>query len=316
MYIADKAGDLSAGTLYAAKWNQTSSVGGGSANLKWIKLGHATDSEIKAIVDSRPYFDDIFNTAKVKKDGSCPTGFTSINTRAGHECLAVKPGKDQEAAFLESRRYASMKGATTEFRKMEGITYNPESNKIYVSISQIAKSMEDNKKYGKDNDKYDKGGHNDIKVNYNKCGAVYALDLGKSAISDYTPKNMHALIAGKPKKYGANSPYSDNSCDINSIASPDNITYLAGKHILLIGEDTSYHQNDYIWEFNTKTGKLQDRLATTPYGSETTSAYWEPNIGGFNYINFVTQHPYGETDQDKKRGPDDVQSYVGYIQVK
>ena len=51
MYIADRANDLSAGTLYAAKWTQTSPAGsdGGSANLTWIKLGHATDTRSKGV---------------------------------------------------------------------------------------------------------------------------------------------------------------------------------------------------------------------------------------------------------------------------
>lgn len=316
MYIADNAGDLSAGTLYAAQWNQTSSEGAGSADLKWIKLGHATDSEIKNIVDSKPLFSDIFETADANEDGSCPTGFTSINTTTGHECLKVKSGKEKEAAFLESRRYAAMLGATSEFRKMEGITYDADSKRLYMSISQIAKGMEDNKKYGEPNDSYDKGGRNDIRLEYNDCGAVYALDIESNSISEYAVKNMYGIVAGIPKEYDENSSYANNSCDINGIASPDNLSYITNENILLIGEDTSGHQNDLIWAFNTKTGKLQDRIASTPYGSETTSVYWQPNINGFSYINFVTQHPFGESDEDKILNPDDVQSYVGYIQVK
>jgi len=34
------------------------------------------------------------------------------------------------AAFLETRRYAAMLGATTEFEKEEGITYDPDRNKV------------------------------------------------------------------------------------------------------------------------------------------------------------------------------------------
>ena len=63
MYVADTARDLSAGTLYAAKWIQTSAVdtNGGSADIQWIKLGHATDAELKAIVAAGPKFSDIFD---------------------------------------------------------------------------------------------------------------------------------------------------------------------------------------------------------------------------------------------------------------
>ncbi|WP_236692956.1 hypothetical protein [Aneurinibacillus tyrosinisolvens] len=38
MYVADKTKDLSAGTLYAARWKQTGDQNGGSANLEWVKL--------------------------------------------------------------------------------------------------------------------------------------------------------------------------------------------------------------------------------------------------------------------------------------
>ncbi len=62
MYVADTAKDLSAGTLYAAKWIQTSSVGAGAADLIWIKLGHATDAELKTIVAAEPKFSDIFTS--------------------------------------------------------------------------------------------------------------------------------------------------------------------------------------------------------------------------------------------------------------
>ena len=315
MYIADKPADLSSGTLYAAKWIQISSKGAGKAKLKWIKLAHGRDFEIKRMVDSRLKFNDIFDEAK-PKNGTCPIGYTSINTSAGHECLKIKPGMEKAAAFLESRRYAAIKGATTEFRKMEGITYDPDKERLYISMSSIGKGMEDNKKKGKPNNKYDIGGNNDIRLKYNPCGAVYALDIRKSDESNFVAKNMYSIIEGKPKKYPKNSKYATNKCDINSIANPDNITYLPGKYVLLIGEDTSKHQNDYLWAFNTRKNKLQDRVVTTPYGSETTSVYWQPNLNGFSYINFVTQHPYGETDQDKKRNPEDVQSIIGYIQVK
>lgn len=311
MYKADKPGDLSSGTLYAAKWIQKSDKNGGSADLKWIKLAHSTDSEIKQIVDEKPLFNDIFDS--VKPNGAkCQAGFTSINTNRGHECLRVKPGMEKAAALLESRRYAAVKGATTEFRKMEGITYDPDTNRLYIAISQIAKGMEDNRKYGKPNTKYDIGGNNDIRVKVNKCGGVYALDL-----ENYTAKNMYGMITGIPKKYASDTPYSNsqNKCDINGLANPDNISYLARSNTLIIGEDTDMHQNDLIWAYDTKSGKLTSRVASTPYGSETTSVMWQPDINGFTYINFVTQHPFGESDQDKLKDPDEAQSKVGYIQV-
>ena len=52
MFIADNAGDLSAGKLYAAKWNQTSADGAGAADLSWVDLGHADSASVaKALKD-------------------------------------------------------------------------------------------------------------------------------------------------------------------------------------------------------------------------------------------------------------------------
>lgn len=39
---------------------------------------------------------------------------------------------EKAAAFLETRRYAATLGATTEFEKEEGITYDPVANQVKV----------------------------------------------------------------------------------------------------------------------------------------------------------------------------------------
>ncbi|MHB1400282.1 MAG: PhoX family protein [Trichloromonadaceae bacterium] len=63
MFVADKKQDLSAGTLYAAKVTQLSADNGGSFELQWIKLGHASDGEIQALVDGGIKFNDIFDVS-------------------------------------------------------------------------------------------------------------------------------------------------------------------------------------------------------------------------------------------------------------
>ena len=64
MFVADKPKDLSAGTLYAAKVTQTSAENGGTYTLQWIRLGHATNEEIKALVDGGIKFSDIFDVCR------------------------------------------------------------------------------------------------------------------------------------------------------------------------------------------------------------------------------------------------------------
>ncbi|WP_428026484.1 PhoX family protein [Arcobacter sp.] len=326
MFVADKKRDLSSGTLYAAKWEQRSNKGAGSADLKWVNLGHSSNTQIKKALDKKLTFKNIFESAKANEEMSCPSSFTSINTTMGHECLKVKDGMDEVASRLESRRYAAIKGATTEFRKMEGITYNSNDNILYLSMSAIAYGMEDSAKKGKENLKYDGGGNNDIRLKYNACGAVYGLNMlsfsnahdlnGSKIESKFVPNFMYSLVEGKPDK-----SVEGNTCSLDSLANPDNITYIPNTKTLIIGEDSgSGHQNDFIWSYNLEDKKLT-RILTTPYGSETTSPYYYNNIGGHGYLMTVVQHPYGEGDaltkeEDMPSKASDVRetrAYTGYF---
>lgn len=328
MYIADVAGDLTAGTLYAMKWQQTSAEGMGAANLSWIELGHATDEEIRPYVDGNTQlkFADIFDTLD-PVDGSCATGYTSVNQNGvGQECLKLKSGMEKVASRLETRRYAAMLGATTELRKEEGITYDATRNKLYLAMSEIGRGMEDFAKNGSASSSYDKGGNNDIKIGYNQCGGVYQLDVSadNGIGSDYVAKNISGLIQGVPAVAGmantaavkanpAEFANGMNDCHIDGIANPDNVTYMTGHDTLIIGEDTgSGHQNDVIWALDLQTQTLS-RIQTTPYGSETTSPYWYPNINGWAYLTSVIQHPYGESDGDKDTGTGESRAYTGYV---
>ena len=308
-YEADVPGDLSSGTLYAAKFTQTSPWygadervaedlrDGGAGDISWIELGHATDQEIRDIIDSGITFDDIFEAGNA--------GCTEVNTRDGvAECLTLKPGMDKAAAFLETSRYASYVGATTEWEKMEGITLDPDSNTMYLAMSRVRTAMTD-----------DAG---DMSVPYNYCGTVYGLDLDEN----YVASNIYGVVSGLPRtnsrgaendnKYSATGPYAANNCDLNGISEPDNITFMPGYNTLIIGEDTGQHQNDMIWAYNTSDKSLT-RIQTTPYGSETTSPYFYPNINGHAYMTSVIQHPFGESDQGELVSPEEARGYTGYI---
>jgi uncharacterized protein len=325
MFIAKTPGDLSEGRLFAARWFQTSANGApdGHADIYWIELGpSATDAEVKALVESNVKFSDIFEWEAFAA-GTCPsaaTGFKAVNTDSGGvECLKLKPGQELAASRLETRRYAAYLGATTEFRKTEGITFNPEDNMLYISFSELNRGT-------KDNDTYDTGGPNHIRLAENRCGAVYEFALlpdGKLG-SNYVAVAAISLVegvwlGGKPgNPYPSDSPYfGKNSCSVNHIANPDNLSYLPGYHMLLIGEDaTEEHQNDALWAFDTTSGK-STRIMTTPYGAEVTGTYWYPNLNGFGYLKVQVQHPYGESDQAEAAsdpaGASAVQSYTGYL---
>jgi uncharacterized protein len=315
MFIADTEKDLSAGTLYAARWDQTSGEGVGQANLSWVNLGHANNSEIKTALDNKTTFNDLFEQVDPldAATGSCPDGYSSSRANDILVCVKLKEGMDKLASRMEMRLYASIKGATTEFRKEEGITFNPDSNVLYVAMSEVRKGMED----GSSNDI---GGPNHVRINTaNKCGAVYGLDIkagkmdssGFSINSNYVVGNMYGVLAGTSKDY-TGTELEGNKCDIDGLSNPDNVSYLAKYGILIIGEDTGSHQNDLVWSYNVVTKQLT-RIAYTPYGSETTSPFWHKNINGYGYLTLVTQHPYGESDTDQAQTASDKESYVGYI---
>ncbi|WP_026381246.1 PhoX family protein [Afifella pfennigii] len=315
MFVADEAGKLDAGTLYAAKWNQTSGEGAGKADLSWVDLGHSDTAAVAKALADGVTFSDLFEVADIADDGSCAEGFSPSNAEGRAECLKVKDGMEEIASRLETRRYASMKGATTEFRKEEGIALDPATKTLYVAMSEIGNGMEDAAKGGKPTDKYEKGSSNDIRLTANGCGAVYSLPLGSDDKigSDWVASEMNGLVAGTPHKYAEGDEFAGNTCDMDGLANPDNLTFMDGFGTLIIGEDTgSGHQNDVIWAYKLSDGSLT-RIFSTPYGSETTSPYFYPNVGGHGYIMAVVQHPYGESDEDKLADPADARAYVGYI---
>ncbi|WP_246624735.1 alkaline phosphatase PhoX [Oceanobacter mangrovi] len=311
MFIADTAGDLSAGNLYAAKWNQTSGDNGGVADISWIELGHASDDDIYDYVngsDSQAQltFTDLFESETVV-DSACTTdGFTYINTASGGaECLKVVDGMETIASRMETRRYAAINGASIEFKKEEGVTFDPTRSKLYVGMSDVGSSMSDTS--------------GDIQLSEsNKCGIVYQLDVAADTTigSDYVANSMYALVEGRPVSDDdaqVTGFEDNNSCHINGIANPDNVTYMSGYDKLIIGEDTgSGHQNDVIWAYEFDDASLT-RIQTTPYGAETTSPYWYPNINGWAYLMSVVQHPYGESDGDMNTGAGEEMAYTGYI---
>ncbi len=293
LFVADKPRDLSAGTLYAAKWNQLSPAGtdGGKATLAWIKLGSATHAQIKAAVDAGVKFSDLFDVDTA--GGTTPaSGFTRI--KRGHEVATVEDLKLKTgtfagvdvatlAAFLETRRYAALQGATVEFEKFEGVAYNARDNKAYVALSRMANGMED--KSG------DPGNH--VKLKKNGSGAVYELTLqsgwfdtaGNAIASKFVPTTMEALVVGEDMTTDAEG----NKSRLDKIASPDNVAFSERMRVLFIGEDTGNHVNNFLWAYHVDTGKLV-RILSLPMGAESTGLQVVDNMNGYAYIMANYQH--------------------------
>ncbi|GHI00407.1 Ig-like domain-containing protein [Neobacillus kokaensis] len=289
MYVADQAKKLSAGTLYAAKFLQTGTENGGSGKLEWIKLGHATDKEIKKLIDKGIKFSDIFETSEVPQEG-----FKAVKqySYGKTEYLKLKPGMEKAAAFLESRRYAAYLGATTEFNKMEGVTYNAKDHKVYIAISDQSGGME--------KDTSGSGLQDDIQLPKIKSGVTYQLDVksgqkdqnGSGILSKYVAASMSGLLVGEdlaaPDAYG-------NTANVNKVANPDNLSYSEEMRTLFIGEDSGKHTNNYVWAYNVDTKELS-RILSNPAGAESTGLFAADDRNGFSYIMSNFQHPGDEVD--------------------
>ncbi|MDR7078758.1 secreted PhoX family phosphatase [Neobacillus niacini] len=290
MYVADKEKDLSSGTLYAATFKQTGTENGGSGDLQWINLGHATDKEVKDIIDSGITFNDIFETSDAPKEG-----FTAIKTYSNEgkvEYLKLKPGKEKAAAFLETRRYAAMLGATTEFNKMEGLALNEKDKKVYIAISDQSKAME------KDSTGKDPADH--IQLPKIKAGVTYQLDLrggqkdsnGNAINSSYVAPSMSGLVVGE------DLPAADaygNTANVDKVANPDNLSYSEAMRTLFIGEDSGNHTNNFVWAYNVDTKELE-RILSVPAGAEATGLFAADDRNGFSYIFSNFQHPGDEVE--------------------
>ncbi|MBR9650769.1 PhoX family protein [Thalassovita aquimarina] len=223
-FVADKAGDLSAGTLYAAKITQLGEAGAPSAGtalqISWIELAHGSNAEIAGWIRD---FDGI-GLDDYKAGG------TSYITDADVAAWAAGDAADNRVAFLESRKAAVAKGATGEFRKMEGVNINYAGAAdgsvpyMYLAMSSIDKTMSD--------------GKGDIDLAENKCGVVYEMKLD----ANFNVGKMVPAVAG----HGYDEANTPNACPVDSIANPDNVLVRADGSVVF-GEDTGKHENNALW---------------------------------------------------------------------
>lgn len=223
-FVSDVPGDMSSGTLYAAKIKQLGDPGSDPAStplqISWIELAHGTNEEIATWIKD---YDGITQADYV-------AGQNNYITDAEIAAWAAGDVEDNRVAFLESRKAAVAKGATAEFRKMEGVNINLRGAEdgsipyVYMTMSAIEKGMSD-----------DQG---DIQLAENKCGVVYEMRLD----DNYNVSKMVPVVAGGA--YDTNNEA--NKCDINAISNPDNVVILDNGSVV-IGEDTGNHENNAMW---------------------------------------------------------------------
>ena len=232
-FVADQAGDLSSGTLYAAKVTQD--LGSRNAaiagfDIEWIKLGSNSDAAIESVIRN---FDQISTadfapgkTSYISDDEILNWAF-KVQDPSQQQLLSER---ERAIPFLESRKAAKALGATAEFRKMEGVNINYQGASdgsvpyMYMAMSEISEGMSDNS--------------GDIQLETLKCGVVYRMKLA----SDYNVSRMEPAVAGG--RYDATAV--PNRCELQAISNPDNLIVLDNGAVI-IGEDTSNHENNALW---------------------------------------------------------------------
>ncbi|HAO94356.1 MAG: hypothetical protein A2X99_03065 [Deltaproteobacteria bacterium GWB2_55_19] len=331
MFVADRARDLSAGTLYMAKWTAEGERTSSSGSISWVRLGHGRDEVIKAVIEKKPSFSDIFEIAP---SGPCGNGFKMVKAGGTALCLRPRDGKGagvsakfkdaREArlalSFLEARRYGAYLGATAEFTKTEGLAYNRDANVLYAAVSSIGSSMGDNPT----------DTSNAVMMAVNRCGAIYEGSLsgdnrdtsGAPIKSRFALSRLAPILEGralKPGEYYAE----ENACHPGNIANPDNLGYSDG--LLFVGEDSSNHMNNAVWAFDT-VKKTLTRILSAPTGAEITGSFASLDIDGSRYLFINIQHPLGDhsrnaygvkANKDYLKGGSEPlrRSYTGYVEL-
>jgi secreted PhoX family phosphatase len=278
MFVADKAKDLSSGTLYIAKWNQKTTDNGGSATLSWIKLGSATSAEVKALADKLKAADIM----DVKTADPSDASYTKIAFNGKFNWIKIVPGMEKAAAFLETHRYAAFKGGSMGFTKMEGTTVNAKDKIAYSAIAAIGSAMTN--------------GSGGISIKGPSAGAVYALNMkagqldesGAAINSEWVPVDMAAVPALLSEDLKTADALG-NLANPDKVANPDNIKFSEKLRTLFVGEDSGTHVNNFLWAYNVDT-KALTRILSTPSGAESTGLHAVDDINGFAYIMSNFQH--------------------------
>ena len=228
-FVADAPGDLSKGTLYAAKLIQDSTTDSSTTgfDVEWIELASSSNAEILNWIDD---YDGITTDDYSQGENSYITDKEindwaegRLNQDLNNDGI-IGYSLDDRVAFLETRKAAAAIGATNEWNKMEGVVFNQNAPEyVYMAMSNIDRAMTD--------------GQGDIDVSDNFCGIVYRMTM----VDEWDINRIDPVIIGGP--YTSSAQY---ECNNNNLAGPDNILVLNDGSIL-VGEDTRKHEYNTVW---------------------------------------------------------------------
>ncbi len=258
-FIADAAEDLTSGTLYGARLKQdvgSTEPATTGFDVTWVELAKSDNATIEAWIAE---YDGIGTDDYVEGKTSYMT-LADVKAWADGDAtypLAENGGSfvtagqpmDDRSAFLESRQAAKMKGATAEWRKLEGISINHDRALealggvesiadenvteafMYIAISDI------------DNTMIDDEGDIQLSARVKDCGGVYRAKLEEN----YDLARIEPVVMGGTYRSTLTGA---ERCDVNQLSQPDNVIVMRDGRII-IGED-GFQENNTLWMYDPK----------------------------------------------------------------
>ncbi len=270
-FVADVAGDLSSGTLYAAKVNQDGSFDPITTgfDIEWIELASGNDAEIETwiaeydaintsnyVAGKSSYLTDADAIAWASDDANYPAydtayapavtaGYSGANTFGG----AVTAGEamDNRIAFLESRKAARAKGATAEWKKFEGIYINQKRAREAVEGVDLIEGEAVEDAYVYFAISYMTSGMTDgegdirLSTRVSDCGGVYRMKLN----AGYDVNRIEPVVMGSTFESELTGA---ERCDSDKLSQPDNVVVLDDGRII-VGED-GFQTNNTLWLYD------------------------------------------------------------------
>lgn len=317
-FIAKRKGDLSSGTLYAAKLKPVTGTLE-KFTMKWIELASSSNPELLVRAGSIK-FSDMFDY--IPSARNCR--LKEVSVKSTTECIDVKDKAEKWAAFFETRRFAALKGATTEFANAKGLTFDRNTGKLFMSISRIGRRdrimLQDDIT----------GSSNDIKVPTAECGVLYEMPVEESDDTEFDTSEFRTAYRGT----GDFGVFGENSCSIEDPANPGSLSSIPGHNQFLLAEDSCRldtsgtrascgHENNALWAMDPflprnrrNDNRQKTRILTVPSLSSVDSVEWYPKVAGSAFISVGVNKLYGEGFDNPvdTRNPEASFGYMGPLQ--
>lgn len=190
------------------------------------------------------------------------------------------------AAVFEPERAGAVLDATLGVFKFSEMATRLDSDRFYLGAREILSGP-----LGI----VTKSGGGDIPtadIAENMCGCVFEVLFDEQSFS---AESMRAISCGSPAKSSAENSDEEedeaNKCSTEGIANPRALSYVNVFEYLLIGEDSEFHENNYIWAWDPETERSTRIFHAPLQGSITSVAWFQDVVGGNNYIGTTISKP-------------------------